>query len=68
MVCTKIGELCFVLCMNCSCSLCKFMITLCIVRENCAKNKDGGPSKLISYPDPLSTRDLGARLHPNGNC
>ena len=56
MVCNKIGELCFVLCMNCSCSLCKFMITLCIARENRAKNEDIGPSKLILYPDLFSTR------------
>ena len=42
-------------------------------RENPAKNKDGGQSKLISYPDLLSTRLCQQEIwvrdkHPNGNC
>ena len=42
-------------------------------RENSAKNKDGGQSKLISYPDLLSTRLCQQEIwvrdkHPNGNC
>ena len=31
--------LCFVCCMNCTCSGCKFMRSLCIACANCAQNK-----------------------------
>ena len=49
--------LCFVCCMNCTCSGCKFMRSLCIACANCAQNK-----RHIYFKSWLFIKH-----HPNGN-